>query len=483
MKFRLFATVLASSLALSSVLASPALAQSAPRALSAAEVQQAAQQHPQVVEQFGGALSGPLADYVAGVGRRVSPQTNLSRDYRVTVLNSPVRNAFAVPGGYVYVTRELLALMNSEDELAFVLGHEMGHVAARHGQKRQTRSTITGIGAAIAQVLTGSNVVGQVAGQVGQGLLLGYSRGQENESDSLGVRYIAAAGYDPYAAPRMLSAMGAAESLDAQVAGRQQAQTPSWSRTHPLSAERVRKTRTLAAQQRPSGIPSAQSRDRFLAAIDGMTYGDDPRQGIVDGRQFRHPGLRFRFTAPQGYTIENGTSAVTIAGTGGQAQFGTGRLTGSLDSYVGQVFRSLSSNGGQLSLPATQTTTINGMPVSYATVRATASNRQVDVTVTGYRWDADTAYHFVTIVPAGAGVGPFRETLNSLAPLSASEAAAVRRRVVDVVTVQRGDTARSLASRMAFTDNQLDRFLVLNGLDANATLQPGTKVKLIVYGS
>ena len=475
--------------ALSLALASPALAQQAPRAIAQNELQQAAQQHPQIIEQFGGELAGPLSTYVTGVGRRISGYTNVANAgsaYKVTVLNSPVRNAFAVPGGYVYVTRELLALMNNEDELAFVLGHEMGHVAARHGQKRQTRSTITGIGAAIAQVLTGSDLVGQVAGQVGQGLLLGYSRAQENESDSLGVRYMASAGFDPYAAPRMLSAMGAAESLDATVAGRQQSATPSWGRTHPLSAERVQRTRALAGQQRPSGIPAAQARDRFLAAIDGMTYGDDPRQGIVDGREFRHPGMRFRFTAPQGYKIENGTSAVTVAGSGGQAQFGAGELTGSLDAYVGEVFRSLSGgstgqNGGQISLPATTSTTINGIPAAYATTRASANNRQVDVTVVGYRWDAGTAYHFVVITPAGSGAGPFADTINSLRAMSASEAAAVKHRVVRVVTVSRADSLQSLAGRMAFADYQLERFRTLNGFDANTRLQPGSKVKLIVY--
>lgn len=480
MKIKLFATLSASLLAL----ASPALAQQAPRAIAQSELQQAAQQHPQLVEQFGGELSGPLNDYVAGVGRRVAVQTNVAHAasvYRVTLLNSPVRNAFAVPGGYVYVTRELLALMNSEDELAFVLGHEMGHVAARHGQKRQTRSTLTSLGAAIAQVLTGSDLVGQVAGTVGQTLVLGYSRSQENESDTLGMRYISAAGYDPYSAPRMLSAMGAAESLDATVAGRQQAKLPSWSRTHPLSAERVQRTRAQAGQSRPAGIPSAQSRERFLAAIDGMTYGDDPRQGVVDGRQFRHPAMRFKFTAPQGYTIENGTSAITIAGSGGQAQFGMGRLSGGLQDYVGQVFGSLAGGSGRISLPATQTTTINGLPAAYATARATASNRQVDVTVVAYRWDAGTAYHFVTLTPAGARLGPFREMVGSLAPMTAGEASAVRHRVVDVVTVGRGDTLRSLAARMAYTDYPLERFLTLNGLDASATLQPGSKVKLIVY--
>ena len=212
-----------------------------------------------------------------------------------------------------------------------------------------------------------------------------------------------------------------------------------------------------------------------------MTYGDDPSQGVVDGREFRHPGMRFRFTAPQGYTIENGTSAVTVAGSGGQAQFGAGKLSGDLDVYVGEVFRSLSGGNGQINLPATQSTTINGMPAAYATTRATASNRQVDVTVVAYRVDAGSAYHFVTVTPAGTGVGPFRDMINSLSPMSAAEAAAVRRRVIDVVTVGRGDTARTLATRMAFTDHQLERFLTLNGLDANATLQPGTKVKLIVY--
>jgi predicted Zn-dependent protease len=401
------------------------------------------------------------------------------------VLNSPVRNAFAVPGGYVYVTRELLALMNSEDELAFVVGHEMGHVAARHGQKRQTRSTLGALGAVLAQVLTGSDIVGQVAGQVGQGLVLGYSRSQENEADGLGVRYVANAGFDPFAAPRILSALGAAESLDAKVAGRTQGQTPTWTRTHPLSADRVRRTEALAQQVRPARPIAASlattGRERFLAAIDGMTFGDDPRQGIVDGRQFRHPGLRLKFTAPQGYTIENGASAVTVSGSGGQAQFGTGRLTGGLDAYVGSIFRGLAGDGGQISLPAVQTTTINGLPAAYASTRARTSSGQVDLAVVAYRWSADTAYHFVTITAAGAGIGPFRETIGSLSRMSADEAAQVRGRIVRVVSVGRGDTPRSLAARMAYPDFQLDRFLTLNGLDAGSALVPGQKVKLIVY--
>lgn len=453
--------------------------------VSLSEMQKAAQQHPDVVKQFGGAADQKLTDYVAGVGRRVAVNTNVANAasvYKVTVLNSPVRNAFAVPGGYVYVTRELLALMNSEDELAFVLGHEMGHVAARHGQKRQTRSTISTLGAAIAQVLTGSEAVGQIASQVGQGVVLGYSRAQENEADTLGERYMIATGYDPYAAPRILGALGAAETLDSTVAGRAQAQQASWTRSHPLSAERVQRTTAIARQ---AGPVRPQNRDRYLAAIDGMVYGDDPRQGIVDGRLFRHGELRFKFTGPEGYTIENGVSAVTVSGSGGQAQFGAGRLASDtaqgLGDYVGKVFGSL--GGSQTSLPAVQTTTINGLATAYATTSATANRNRVDVTVVAYRWSEDLAYHFVLITPSGTGIGPFQGMIRSFAPMLGAEVAALRPRVIDVVSVARGDTPRSLSNRMAFGDHQLERFLVLNGLDADSTLTPGTKVKLVVYGS
>ncbi|MBV1689168.1 M48 family metalloprotease [Novosphingobium sp. G106] len=470
----------------------PALAQSAPRAsarpapvttISLAEMQKAQQQHPDVVKQFGGAADPKLTNYVAGVGRRVAANTNVANAasvYKVTVLNSPVRNAFAVPGGYVYVTRELLALMNSEDELAFVLGHEMGHVAARHGQKRQTRSTISTLGAAIAQVLTGSEAVGQIASQVGQGVVLGYSRAQENEADTLGERYMIATGYDPYAAPRILSALGAAETMDATVAGQAQVQQASWTRSHPLSAERVQRTTAIARQAGPAGSPS---RDRYLAAIDGMVYGDDPRQGIVDGRLFRHGELRFKFTAPEGFTIENGVNAVTVSGSGGQAQFGAGRLVSDtaqgLGDYVGKVFGSL--GGSQTSLPAVQTTTINGLATAYATTGATANRNRVDVTVVAYRWSEDLAYHFVLITPSGTGIGPFQGMIRSFAPMLGAEVAALRPRVIDVVNVTRGDTPRSLSARMAFGDHQLERFLVLNGLEENSVLAPGTKVKLVVY--
>ncbi|MCR5880603.1 M48 family metalloprotease [Phenylobacterium sp. J367] len=194
-----------------------------------------AQQQAELLEQLGGGYEGPVQAYVARVGERVAVQAG-RRDCVFTVVNTDVVNAFAAPPGcYVYVTRGLLAIINSEDELAAVLGHEVGHVAANHSGRRQTSSIFTGLGALAVGVLTGSDLAAQLAGQVGQAAVLSYSRNQEFEADSLGLRYIAGAGYAPDALADLLRALQADDALEARLAGREptKAATPVWSRTHP----------------------------------------------------------------------------------------------------------------------------------------------------------------------------------------------------------------------------------------------------------
>jgi predicted Zn-dependent protease len=457
---------------------------SATRSLSKTSVQQAAQQHPQVVDEFGGTVDARLNDYVANIGRKVATQTNVTGGgsaYTFTTLNSPVLNAFAVPGGYVYVTRQLIGIMNDEAELASVLGHEMGHVAAHHGQQRQTRSTIGSLGALLVGVVTGSQAATQLFGQAAQTYLLSYSRSQENEADKLGERYIAGAGYDPYGAPRMLASLGASTALDDRINGRNQRAVPGWASTHPLSAERVKKTNAQAATL-TSPRATYRNRDQFLAAIDGMIFDDDPKQGVIDGRRFLHPVLGLKFTAPEGYAMQNGAKAVTIAGSGGQAQFSGGGAASNLDSYINQVFRALAGSQGQLNLSEPRRTNVNGMPAAYVTTRASTQQSQVDVTVFAYQWDNSRAYHFITITPAGSGLGSFSSMVQSLTRLSSGEAAAIRPRILDVIAVRSGDTVQSLAGRMAYNDYRLERFLTLNGLAPNAQFTPGQKVKIIVYG-
>jgi predicted Zn-dependent protease len=456
------------------------------RSISQSVSAKAARQHPDIVAQFGGEIDGRAASYVQSVGRKVAAQTNITgggEAFHITILNSPVMNAFAVPGGYLYVTRELLSLVNDEAELASVLGHEAGHIAARHASQRQRTSIISQILAAGVGAVTGSGALGQLAGQVGQGVVLKYSRSQEYEADDLGVRYIAAAGYDPMASPSFLNSLGAATALEARVSGGgDERATPSWARTHPLSAARVTRATQKASATGRAGT-GLRNRDQFLAAIDGLMVGDDPKQGVVEGRDFLHPDLRLRFTVPQGYGIQNGAKAVGISGQGGQAQFGGGAFNGDLGAYLDRAFRSILGSEAQVQYAEPRSGIVNGMPVAYSTARVATQQGQVDLTIFAYAWDSNTAYHFATVTPAGAGLGPFAPMVQSLTRMSASEAAAIRPRVIDVVTVRSGDTPAGLAGRMAYNDLKLERFLVLNGLSATSRLAPGQKVKIVVYGS
>jgi predicted Zn-dependent protease len=464
---------------------------SAPQSISAADKATGAKAHPELLAEFGGLYAGSQADYVRRVGQKISVQSGLSNaqsDFTVSLLNSPVNNAFAIPGGYVYVTRQLLGLMNDEAELASVLGHETGHVAARHSQKRQSAATQNGLLGVLGQigvgVLLGSNSqIGQLLSKgiaTGtQALTLKFSRGQEYEADDLGVSYLAKAGYDPMASSTMLASLAAQSALDARSRGQDGRSTPTWASTHPDPASRV----TRAAQRAgTTGVTKGvRNRDAFLDALNGAMYDDDPKQGVVDGQVFRHPDLRLMFTVPNGFAMSNGAQAVTISGSGGQAQFTGAAYNGDLRAYVGAAFQALAGQG-TINAGEVQRTQVNGIDAAYATAQANTQSGQVDVTVFAYAFDASHAYHFVIIAPTGQGVGPFASLTQSVRRMTSAEAAAVKPRKIQVLTVKSGDTVDSLSSRMAYSSLKAERFLTLNALLAGAALRPGQRVKIIVYG-
>lgn len=460
--------------------------------LNPRDVQEAARQHPEIVEEFGGAVTGGRASYVQNVGRRVaafSGTANAGQVYHFTTLNSAVENAFAIPGGYVYITRQLMGIMNDEAELAFVVGHETGHIAANHHQQRRSAQTSSAIWGVLGQLLgavVGNNAFGGLISQSAQQFsklrLLSFSRDQEYQADVLGIRYMTAAGYDPAGGSTMLAQLTRSAALEARVQGKQNRSTPEWASTHPLSENRMAQAAQLARQTGRAG-QGMRNRDAFLAQLDGAIIDDDPEQGVIDGRSFTHPDLRLQFMVPAGFLMQNGTRAVTVQGSSGQAQFSGGRYTGSIDSYIHQVLRQLTRGRVQVALGPIQRTRVNGIPASYLVGRANSSSGAVDVGVFAYQWDRDTIYHFVTLSRGGQGLAPFGPMFNSLRRITPAEAAAIRPRIIDVVTVSRGDTLRSLASRMAYRDFQLERFLALNGLTASSRLVPGQKVKLVVHGA
>lgn len=454
--------------------------------ISQAEAQQGAQANVQILQEFGGAMSGSHANYVETIGKNIAVQSGLGNAreaFNVALLNSSVNNAFAIPGGYIYTTRQLVALMNNEAELAGVLGHEVGHVAARHSQRRQQaaqRNSILGaLGSILSGVLLGNSQIGQAISQgIQQGsqlLTLKFSRSQELESDKLGQDYLVKAGYDPHAMATVLASLAAQNSLDARLQGRGDASIPAWASTHPDPASRVSTANKYAGTR--AGLTN---RDTFLTRVDGLLYGDDPKQGVIEGRRFIHPELMLSFDAPSGFYMVNGTSAVSINGQSGQAQLTTAPYNGDMASYISAAFQRIAGQNAQLQTSGMQRTTVNGIPAAYATARANTSKGQIDVTVFAYEFARDRAFHFQAITPAGRG-STFNSMFGSMRRISSTEAARVVPRVIDVVTVRAGDTVQSLARRMAYSDAQVERFRVLNGLASNANVQAGQKVKIVTY--
>jgi predicted Zn-dependent protease len=391
-----------------------------------------------------------------------------------------------VPGGYIYITRQLMTLMDDESELAFVLGHEAGHVAAGHAQQREEAEN-RAVWQQLPWIMLGNMIGGNFGNIVARrGLVsaaletLSFSREQEYEADTLGLRYMVAAGYDPAGAPEMLQALTRNSALEARVQGRENRQLPEWALTHPLSENRMQRA---AAEARASGRlgTGIRNRDGFLAQLNGVYVDDDPAQGVIEGRTFTHPDLRIQFTVPVGYLMQNGTTAVSISGSAGKAQFGGGRYRGDLDSYVYALLQGLAGNA-QLAVPRPQHTVINGLPAAYTIARANTDSGVLDVSVVAYQWSPGTVYHFIMLTAGGSGMGPFISMVNSIRKITPQEAAAIRPRIVLVAAVRPGDTAQSLASRMAYRNFKLERFLALNNLSPNARIAPGQKVKLVVYG-
>jgi predicted Zn-dependent protease len=448
-----------------------------------AEQAKAAREHPQIVAQFGGAIEGPLGAYVSAIGEKTARSADLAGKCRFTVLNSDVVNAFAVQGCYIYVTRGLLTIMNSEDELAAVLGHEVGHIQGKHAYRRQRASTLSTLGAIALGAATNSQDVMQQAGQLAQVYTLSYSRDQENQSDAYGVRHLQANGYNLFAASDIMTALGAQEALDARVNNREGRQIPNWARSHPVSSDRAARTSNAATRAGGTRTNPPELVTPFFNAINGLRVGDDPEQGFVNGRVFAHPTIKITFEVPVGYTLANSPQAVQIQGTGNiRSQFAGGaNLTGGLDAYANTVLRSILGQAqAQVSVP--QASVVNGLPAVSLLARAQAQNGQaIDVAVMAYNVN-DKAYHFAIVGPAGQ-LNPTYPMTQSLRILTAAEIAQLRPRQIEIVTVRSGDTIASLSSRMAYSDFQADRFKMINAITTDRALIPGEKLKIVVYGA
>ncbi len=439
-----------------------------------------ARAHSKIIARYGGVYDDPeIGAYVAEIGGRLVANSERPRGrFSFTVLNTDDVNAFALPGDYVYVTRGLIALANSEAELAGVIAHEIGHVIARHTAQRYSRAAATQIGAALLGALAGSQQIGDLAQLGGQLYLSSFSREQEFEADSLGVRYLRRTGYDPMAEARFLENMGREKALQDKLArNERQARQPHFLATHPNTPDRVRRA-VAAAGGGPSGRP--RRRDLFLDRIDGLLFGDDPEQGFVRGQRFLHPVLRFAFKVPRDFRLIN-TSERVIAVHPNEAAIvfdSAGRETHpDILAYLTLVW----ADG--VHLRDIERMTINGLAAATAHTSVETRNGPRDLRLVAIQFNNGEIYRFRFFTPPRLTdrlSADRRRTIFSFRALSRDEAGQLKPFRIAVATVGRDDTVESLAARLPFPDLKVERFRTLNGLRPGDLPRPGQRVKLVV---
>ncbi len=295
------------------------------------EIAEGAKAHQQVLAEYGALANPRLQAYVNDVGQRLAKQSHRSNlQWTFTVLDSPDINAFALPGGYVYITRGLMAYLDSEAELAGVVGHEIGHVTARHGAQRATSQQNAGIGVLAATVLgvvlesAGVGGAAQTASQIGQGVAAGrlasYSREQETQADQLGAEYLSRNRYNPRNMVDVIQVLKNQERFAADQAraeGRAAPTGGSWLASHPSNDKRLADIQQVAATY--TGSYEDDGRARYLQAIEGMPFGDSRAQGVVRGRNFYHEDLGIALTAPPGWQVKNSAEAIMLVNGAGDA--------------------------------------------------------------------------------------------------------------------------------------------------------------------
>jgi predicted Zn-dependent protease len=442
------------------------------------EAEIGASQHSAALRQFGGVNeTQELNEMVAMIGARLAPHAERKNmRWTFTVLNDDMVNAFAVPGGYVYITRGLLALAQDESQVAAVLAHEMGHVNARHSAQQMSQGLLANIGIQAIGIATGSNVAAQLGSTAGDLYLKGYSRSHEHEADALSVKYLTAAGYDPYAAMKFMEQLNRSTQFEAQMAGKAAgAELFSYFSTHPQTPERIVRTKQLADQMPRVNNPTV-NRSGYLRAINNTVYGGSGKEGFVRGRDFIHPELKIRFTAPDGFTIKNTPKAVIASNTQGALMiFDTARSSGAdAGGFIAGAWAPNAQLSGQENI------TVNGLAGATAATQMSSSEGAKDARLVALEGTNNLFYRLLFIAPAGQ-MGNYADAFrratysfahdNSIASISPNR--------IKVVTVRSGDTVQSMAARMAVKDFAVERFCLLNNLSPNSKLSLGDQVKVV----
>lgn len=444
----------------------------------AQEIQLGRESDPQITAMYGAYEDPELIRYIDGLGQKmaaISHRPNLPFTFRV--LDSPVVNAFAVPGGFVYVTRGILAYMNDEAELAGVLGHEIGHVTARHTAQQYSKAQLAGIGLEIGKTM--SEDFAKYAGYAELGvslLFLRFSRDNERQSDQLGVEYATKVGYD---ASRMSEFFTTLERLSD---GAEQGGLPGWFSTHPNPADRVAATRTLAAEwQSREGAQTWQvNREHYLNMIDGLVYGADPRQGFVEDDMFYHPTLRFQFPAPQGWQVNNLPTQVQVIAPDNDAAILLSLAEGTNPSGAARTF--IDGTGAQVL--DSEATEVNGLR-GYRLLSDITSD-QSNLRLLSYFIEKDnyiyTFHGLCSPDQFSSYEGRFKGTMTNFRRLRDQRIIHVRPQRLRIVQAEQSASLGAILQEYAVPVDRKEELAIINGMTLDQTVTAGTLVKIIDSG-
>jgi predicted Zn-dependent protease len=440
-----------------------------------AQTPAAEREHERILASYGGAYDDPKLEALITrtVDRLVAASERPDQAYKVTILNSGAVNAFALPTGQLYVTRGLIALASDTSELSSVLSHEMAHVLARHAAIREDQARQAAVVTHVVADMSNDPDLTALALAKTKLTLASFSRAQEFEADSIGVGISARAHFDPYGAARFLTSMERNAELKAGKTTLDP-RAQDFLSSHPATPERVQKAQAIARQY---SSPENDERDReaYLNAIDNIVYGEDPSEGFIRGQRFLHPKLGITFVAPDNFTLDNTAQAVIGVREGGSQamRFDVVRVPAeqSLGDYLNSGWME------NVDKASTEDLVINGFPAA----SANASGDQWQFRVYALRVGSDV-YRFIFAARQRTTESErnARETVNSFRRLTLEEIQDARPLRIKVITVQPGDTVESLSHRMTGVDRPMERFRILNGLDAHAQVKVRDLVKIVV---
>src|SRR5712671_5251287 len=436
------------------------------------EIQMGQQADSGVIASIGLYPDPSLQSYVQNLGQKLAATSERPKlPWTFRVVDDPAVNAFAIPGGFVYVTRGILTHMNSEAELATVMGHEIGHVTARHTAHQISREQVAGLGLAIGSIA--SSQIAKYAGVASQALgilFLKFSRENENTADALGVRYSSRANYD---SRQMIEVMKVLDKITAQGGGR----LPEWLATHPNPGNRIEHINAVIAQTKADFTGAMVNRDAFERRLDGMIFGMNPREGFFKGTEFLHPDLRFRMTFPSGWQTFNAKSAVAAQSPQQDAII---ELTLAQGSSADQAARSfLSTQGVQ---PGTLTrANINGLSAAQAPFAASTQSGTLRGTAVFVEY-GNSVFQLLAYAPEAswsARQSEAQRAISTFGPLNDPAILNVQPQHVTLITLDRRTTIAELV-RQRPSPASVATLTLINHVDENTPLEPGRILKWVV---